>query len=373
VFDQNKARFGEPERRSGAFVRVPIKGDGSAARDTIQSLASSDDDLEARAAQTDDADYKSIDSKPQAELNNAVGDSLFTLDANQTSQPVKGENAWYLVYLDGVTAASQPAFDDPKVQARLKAMAGQQTAQQAFADKAERLESLAYEAPNELETLADELGLTIQSSDWITREQGPGIGQYDAVRKAAFSDAVVKDELNSTPIQLGAERRVVLRVAEHQAAERRPLDPVRDDIRERVAARKASEQASEAAAAALDEAQSGKGLQALANADQATLKQPGFVQRSNRELEPRILEAAFSLAKPEKNTPRYRVATTGNGTVVLVAIDAVREAGKGEDQTPRSEFAGQQRDHISRLEYAVLGDYLRRQVDIEINENRINR
>lgn len=372
VFEQNKAQFGEPERRSGALVRVPIAGDASTARETIQSLAAADGDLEARAAQADGVRYEAIDNKPRGDMDKAVAESLFTLNANDTSQPVKGQNAWYLVHLDEITPASEAAFDDPKVQTRLKAMAGQQMAKQAFADKAERLESLAYEAPNDLKTLADELGLDIQSSDWITREQGPGVGQYDAIRKASFSDAVVKDKLNSTPIQLGADRRVVLRAADHQSAERRPIDEVRDDIRGRVTARKAGEKAREAADAALDEAQSGKSLQALGNTDDATLEEPGFVRRSNRDLDAGILEAAFSVAKPQEDAPRYRIAAMGDGIVALVAVDAVREAGTGEEQTPRSQFADQQRDYISRLEYAVLGDYLRTQVDITINEKRIN-
>ena len=150
-----------------------------------------------------------------------MGESLFELGEGETSTPVKGDDGWYLVALESVTPATTPEFDDPDVQAQLKAIASAQQAQQAFADKSERLESLAYEAPNDLKTLADELGLEIQTTDWITREQGPGIGQYDAIRKAAFSDAVIKDELNSTPIQLGAERRVVLRVAEHEPAKRK--------------------------------------------------------------------------------------------------------------------------------------------------------
>lgn len=372
VFDDNKAQFGKPERRSGALVSVPISGDGSAARDTIQALASADGDLESRAGQADDARYQAIDNKPRADLDKAAADSLFSLDVNDTSRPVKGQNAWYLVHLGKITPASEAAFDDPDVQARVKAMASQQAAKQAFADKAERLESLAYEAPNDLETLADELGLKIQTSDWITREEGPGIGQYDAIRKAAFSDAVVKDELNSTPIQLGAERRVVLRVAKHQSAERRPLEEVRDEIRARVAARKAGEKAREAAEAALKKAKSGDSLQALQSNDGATLEAPGFVRRSNRDLDARVLEAAFSVAKPQENAPRYRLASMRDGAVALVAVDEVREAGSGADQTPRSQFADQQRDYIAQLEYAVLGDYLRSQTDIDINEKRID-
>lgn len=372
LFDQNKAQFGEAERRSGGFVRVSTADDDSAARETIQSLASASGDLEERAQGAENAQYEAIDGAQRAGLDPAVAEALFELEPGTTSSPVKGESAWYLVHLDDVTPASEPEFDDPDVQAQLKAIASAQQAQQAFADKTERLESLAYEAPNDLNTLADELGLEIQTTDWITREQGPGIGQYDAIRKAAFSDAVIKDELNSTPIQLGAERRVVLRVADHQAAQRQPLDEVRDRIRERVAARKASQQAREAAEKALDKLKSGSDLQALVGENGPALESPGYVRRSSRDLDARILEAAFNVVQPSEQTPGYRVAATRDGQIALVAVDDVREAESEDAQTPRSRFASQQRNYISEMEYAVLGNYLRSKADIEINEDRLN-
>jgi peptidyl-prolyl cis-trans isomerase D len=372
LFEDNKQQFGQPERRSGGFVRVPIGDDADAARDKIQALASGSDDLETRAVAGEGSDYEAIDNAARADLPQAVAEALFDLEPGQTSTPVKGAQAWYLVHLSNVTAASEPAFDDPKVQSRLKAMASTQQAQQAFADKRSRLESLAYEAPNDLDTLANELGLEIQTTEWITRDEGPGIGQYDAVRKAAFTDAVLKDKLNSTPIQLGAERQVVVRVAEHEAAKRRPLDEVKNDIRDRVIARQASQKAQDAANAALDKVKSGTALSALAQESGATFEQKGFVQRSNRDIDPRILEAAFNIPQPSEDSPGYRVTATRDGRVALVAVDAVREAPANEAGTPRERFASQQREYIAGLEYAVLGQYLRAQTDIEVNEDRIN-
>ncbi|MES1951310.1 PpiC-type peptidyl-prolyl cis-trans isomerase [Salinisphaera sp. S4-8] len=371
LFEQNKQQFGEPERRSGGFIRVPIGQNADTARDTIQQLASAEGDLETRAAAGEGVDYESIDSATAADLPEAVANTLFELKPDTTSSPVKGSNAWYLVHLSKITPVSEADFDEPEVQAQLKAIAQGQQAQQAYSDKSDRVESLAYEAPNDLKTLADELGLKIQTTDWITRDQGPGIGQYDAVRKAAFSDAVLKDKLNSTPIQLGAERQIVVRVSEHEPATRRPLAEVKDDIRERVIARQASAKAQDAADAALEKAKAGTPLQTLA-ADGATLEQKGFVQRSDRQIDPRILEAAFNISQPSEDSPGFRVTPTRDGRIALVAVDALREAPADEAGTPRERFASQQRQYMAGLEYAVLGEYLRTQTDIEINEDRIN-
>lgn len=376
LYDQNKAKLGEPEKRSGAQIRIPIDDDASAARERVQKLAervSQGADFEEVAQGADGVEYRAIDGATQQGLSPVeVTSTFFELDQGKTSAPVKGADAWYLLRVSGVTPASTPAFDDPDVQAQLKAIASAQRAANAYSDKSDRMESLAYEAPNDLKTLADELGLEIQHTGWITREQGEDIGQYDAIRKAAFSDAVSKDKLNSTPIQLGSDRRVVLRVEDKQAAQRRPLDAVRDRIRERIETRKASEQARDAAKQALAQLKNGKGADALAGGDSGpTLESPGFVQRSSDTLDPRIRETAFSLAQPSEKTPGYDITATSNGVIALVIVDGVR-AGEQNKGAPRQQFAQQQRSYIAQQEYAVLASYLRNNADVEINESRID-
>lgn len=374
LYEQNKAQFGEPERRSGVRVRVPIEGDGDAARDRIQQLASAaqDADLETAAGSVDGAEYSRIDGAAPGDLPDAVAETLFELDTGETSSPVRGEQAWYLLRLSDVTQASTPSFDDPEVQSQLKAIASAQREVTAYSDKSDRMETLAYEAPNDLQTLADELNLEIQDTGWITREGGDGIGQYDAIRKAAFSDSVLQDELNSTPIQLGSDRRVVLRVESHQTAERRPLDEVRDTVRKRVARQKAEDRARESAREAMTALEAGESLQSLTGEDGPTLESPGFIRRSDREVDPRVREAAFSLPSPENDTRRLDVTATADGRVALVVVDGVRAGDDSDSATPREQFAEQQRQYVARQEYGALNAYLRNQADVEINENRID-
>ncbi len=105
------------------------------------------------------------------------------------------------------------------------------SARQGVPQESDTLDDLAYQAPNGLKTISDKLGLKIQHTGWITQQGGgSGLGQYAAVRKAAFSDAVLKDQLNSKVLDLGDQRHVVLRVVDHQKAQRKPLAEVRDTI-----------------------------------------------------------------------------------------------------------------------------------------------
>ncbi|GAB3678304.1 SurA N-terminal domain-containing protein [Salinisphaera aquimarina] len=375
LYEQNKAQLGEPETRSGGEIRVPIEGDGSAARDTVQKLAGAmaDGDPQTLAEKTDGASYTPLDSVKRADLPPAVADALFAMKAGDTSSPVRGDDAWYLLQLKDVNAAKTPAFDDPEVQAQLNAIASAQQANQAYDDKIDRLESLAYEAPNDLKTLSDQLGLKIQHSDWLTRDGGGGLGQYDAIRKAAFSDAVLKDKLNSTPIQLGSDRRVVVRVDAQEPAQALPLDTVSARIRDRLVAQKTAEQARTAAEAALAKIKDGAKLESVAQGDAApSLENAGFIRRSSDDTDARVREAAFGMAQPSADQPGYDITATSNGMVALVAVDQVRDAQGDKSKTPRSQFADQQRNYVAQQEYAALSQYLRSQADVEVNQNRVN-
>jgi peptidyl-prolyl cis-trans isomerase D len=70
------------------------------------------------------------------------------------------------------------SFDEVKDE--LRAEVSRQRAESLFYDLGERLANVAYESPDSLEPAADELGLTLQQSDWIGREGGEGVLAHPA-------------------------------------------------------------------------------------------------------------------------------------------------------------------------------------------------
>src|SRR5699024_9017984 len=160
-----------------------------------------------------------------------IADALFGLDVGQVSAPVRGAKGWYLLKATAVQPGETQPFSASEVQKQLKDMARTQWQNQQFGDLAERMETLAFQAPNSLDTISSELDLEVQQTGWVTRSEGENLGQYQSVRQAAFSDAVLNEKLNSTAIQIGADRRVVLRVTDHRAPQQIPLDEVRDQIK----------------------------------------------------------------------------------------------------------------------------------------------
>lgn len=378
LYDQHKSEFGTPEQRSADVVRVSIRqGDDAAARQSIQAVAAAvknGQSLKEAAAGRDGAVFQTLENKPENVMPADLGAAVFELDKGDVSNPIRGDQAWYLARLSAVAPASTPEFDAPQIQSQLKAMARSEALGNAYRKQAKQLDDLAYQAPNDLKTIAGKLNLKIQQTDWMSAQAGPGIGQYDAVRQAAFSDPVLKDKLNSEVINLGQQRKIVLRVADSQPAERKPLNEVRDDIRQRLIARKAGSKASDAADAALAKARGGASLESVAGkASQARLEKAGFIARSASSVDPRVIDAAFAMPLPDKGKSGYRVTPMSNGDVALVAVSDSRDSGGSDDEAreQREQFAQQQGQANAQLEFAALDAYLRQQADVNIQKNAL--
>ena len=378
LYEQKKSSLGSPETRSAEVVRVAIDPkDDAASREAIQKVAAavkSGDSLSEAANKVQSASLQKLSDQSKTDTSPALGNALFDLDKGGLSNPIRGDDAWYLGRVTTITPASTPAFDTPAVQAELKAMARRTASADAFSKKAKALDDLAYQAPNDLQTIAKQLNLDIQQSDWLNAAGGPGIGQYDAVRKAAFSDAVLKDKLNSEVVDLGEQRKVVLRVEDKQPAELKPLAEVRNDIRDTLVAKQAGKQAQSAANAALAKAKAGTTLAALAQGDKhVSLENAGFVGRSDSRIDPRVLSVAFAMPLPGKDKSSYSVTPMDSGDIALVAVDGARDSASGDqqDKEQRTQFAQQQSQANAQLEYAALDSYLRSQADVDIRKDAL--
>jgi peptidyl-prolyl cis-trans isomerase D len=94
---------------------------------------------------------------------------------------------------------------------------------------ADRLEELAFEH-SDLQTPAEELGLTIQTTDWLSLASPAGLLAEAAVREAVVKPALRDQRLNSDLIQLADGRALVVRIDDIKAAEPMPLADVSEQI-----------------------------------------------------------------------------------------------------------------------------------------------
>src|SRR5690606_20011196 len=123
-------------------------------------------------------------------------------------------------------------------------------ADQLFFDRANELADRAFDAVDELATVAGEMDLPLAEASRFPRSGDETLFPNSAaVVQVAFSPEVLETGENSELVQLSEDHVMVLRVTEHYPSAEQPLDDVRDQIRGELAQAAAEQRAADAAAA----------------------------------------------------------------------------------------------------------------------------
>lgn len=154
--------------------------------------------------------------------------AAFALDVGAMSEPVDTPFGTHLILKMDERDAETLPFDMVKDSVR-EDMVREQSEERLFG-AIESLSILAFEQPNSLEPIADELGLTVKRAEPFAEKGGLGIFSMPVVIEAAFSPEVKEERLNSDMLQINAETFIVLRVTDVIPERQLPLEEVADDI-----------------------------------------------------------------------------------------------------------------------------------------------
>lgn len=261
----------------------------------------------------------------------AFEDALYALKEGQVSAPVRSEFGWHLIKLLGVQSPEVPSFESmkPELERELKA----QQVEQRFVEVTKELENLAFESAD-LEQPAQELGLTVKTTEPFGREGGEGIAANRQVIQAAFSDEVLMDRANSSVIELDPDTVVAVRIKQHLEPEVQAFEAVRDGIFEQLQYSKAAEQARS------------EGEKLL-----ATLREGGEVERQWQSVEaatrgqdgvaPAVLQTVFRMPKPEGESSTFSGVTLASGDYVVIRLNGVSE--------PDGELSAEEKQNYRRF------------------------
>jgi peptidyl-prolyl cis-trans isomerase D len=246
--------------------------------------------------------------------------ALFSLEVDQLSQPVKTPFGWHLIKLRSIIGGEIQPFET--VKSTLQDEIKTELAEGQIYDLIENVANIAYEQSDSLLAAAEQLDLTVQTSDWFDRLSGQGIAVEPKVRQMAFSAEVLQQGLNSDAIELDNARVVFIRLNQLRPAAVKPLDQVQELIKSELVTIKTREQSLKSGMAALAELSAGKTLDDLAVEWSASISDHGFVERNQSEIDGTILRRTFSMPKPEQG-PVFEGLSVAGGNYAIIELSAV--------------------------------------------------
>ncbi len=278
-YQQNQGRYGQPERRrvSHILLEVPASADTevkAAAQAQAQSLAqqiTADPSLFEALAREQSQDPGS--AAQGGDLGWIVKDTLvpeveaavFELSRDRISGAVESPFGFHVLKVTDIQAPTTKPLED--VREELVAAITQQMAASRFADLATELTSAVYEQREALAPIAQQLGLTLQTAQGLSRQGllsdeffkrdeplSKGIEEIlnqPRVLQTAFSPDVLADRFNSGPIEISSGLIVALRVQNARPSYEPSLEQLSSLIREVLTEERALALARETGQAAL--------------------------------------------------------------------------------------------------------------------------
>ncbi|MCF7990047.1 MAG: SurA N-terminal domain-containing protein [Thiohalocapsa sp.] len=333
LYEERIDEFTEPEQRAMRHILIAVAADAAdaeaaAAKERLAALRErilAGDDFADVAEEVSDDPGSAADGGDLGLVGRGLMDPLFeqaafALDQGELSEPIRTPFGYHLIEVTEIRGGEPRPFEEVRDELAQQADSGRGEA--LYFDVAERLATLAYEAPDSLIPAAETLDMEIQTSDWIDRSGGEGVLANPKVIGAAFSEDVLTLGNNSELIEPERDvlQAIVLRVDDHRPPATRPLEEVREDIVSLIRERKAAEAALAASEDMVRRLREGAALEDVAG--EYSVETPGLIGRNAPDVPPRVLELAFTLPRPAEDAPSYASGAGGAGAVV-VAVSRV--------------------------------------------------
>lgn len=263
-YDNNPAAFTNEEIRSIAHILVEFGDNETTAFARIQEiqgrLNAGESFAELAATESDDIfsgeDGGELGRLEAGTLDPDLEEAGFALsNLGQVSDIVRSEFGFHLVKLSEFTPADRSEFVD--VADDIRRNLAQAEAERSYFEKQQALARIAFEIPDTLDVAAQELGLEVQTSPWIRRDQAPPGYDHPRFLVEAFSEDVREFGLNSELVEID-DRSLVVRAADYQPARVLPLTEVRDEIESFLAEQQAEEKAADFAEAIMTQLKAGE-------------------------------------------------------------------------------------------------------------------
>jgi len=321
------------EERKASHILIQAGEDKAAAQIKIESLKK---ELEQGADFAKLAKKYSQDPGSAVEGGNldwvALGEmvkpfekTLFSMEKGSISEVVETQFGYHIIKLDDIRSEAIVPLGVKRYEFEDEIKAD--SVASMFYDLSERLASTAYENPDSLDMVVDDLGLKIKSSDYFSRIKGEGIAENEKVRNIAFSALVLEQGSNSDIIEISPTHVVVIRMNEHVPATAIPLEDVSSKIENILKVQGGHKQTMVAALDVKAKIEAGESIDSLKTDGIKVEVITSVGRRDNaRVSDPSILRNAFNMMPAQDGEIPVKEVNLISGDIALVVLNKVNLA-----------------------------------------------
>ncbi|NOT89177.1 MAG: peptidylprolyl isomerase [Lysobacter sp.] len=384
-YEQDKARFVEPEQRltSHILVKVDAAADAAArkaaeakAQDILKKVKAAGADFAALARQYSE-DEGSKDGggdlgwiAKNGQMIKPFEDAVFATAAGTISGPTKTDFGWHIIQVREMKPGHEKPFEDARPE--LERMLAETARERAFNDLTGTLVDEVLKSPTTLAPAARAANLPVQKLGPFARGQATGIAANPAVIRAAFSEDLKQNRQVSDPIEIAPNHSVLIRVVEHTPDRVQPLDKVGPQVVAAVRAdraRKAIEAEGEAVLARLKK---GESLATIANEKKWIVTNMPGMQRGAPMPSADANEAYFQVSPPAAGKRSPGKVLSQDGQMVVFEVTKVAQ-GDNSEITPeiRANFLRELAPRIGEQDALSVGKAERKRMKVQFAEDRL--
>ena len=371
-YEENLSRFITNEERKSRHILIAIDED-TTEEDALETILNVQERL---VSESFEAVAKEFSDDPgSAELGGDLGWAepglfvpefdkvLFSLEVNELSDPVKTEFGYHLIRLDELKEGQQQAYQD--IQLELDSEYSKLLAEDKLFGLADQLADLTLQAFNELNSVADSLGLSLSRIDGVSRNGATFFNQDPEIVSILFSQNSIETGENTPLFELD-DSIFVARVIGHRIPTTRNFSDVESGIKDYLASQEAISLANNYAE--LIKPQFSNKASFMDNTDELNIEANEFdVSRGDTELSRGLIEMIFNSSN--KDMAEGNIQTYIEGDKVFLIRVSSYEDGRLElfNDEERNSAKLELSEQIGSRELNAFAEHLRKNAEVSID------
>lgn len=376
-YEESASRFQQDEQRRAAHILFLFGDDEEAAREQATAVAARAKAGEpfADLARSNSADTGTAEQGGdlgvvlQSQYPGALGDAIFSMQPGEISDPVRSDFGFHVLQMNEIVPGGPLPLD--QVRAELEQELRDRAAEDGFRTIERQISDALFDAAD-LQSIADNVSLELQTATGFTRDGGEPFGTNQTVIDTVFSPTVLDDRQISDVVEIDANRSVVVRITEYSPEARKSLDEVRDEIVFAMQTERALMMVEDRARRLREGLEEGREFGDLAFQLEADFMPSVTVGRTAEGYDRALLDAIFRLKKPSLGKSRLGNVVTDEGDYVVFTLEAVIP-GRPESipLNERDARKEQLQQAAGRSDFSAFVSELERRTDVAISDDAL--